>query len=177
MKQLDTEKMLADFKEGLKKGKESKENTMDDSSVEEAQERKEIHIEDLLDDLSYNWDRCEVDSFHEYMREGKFDKAKKMLRLDLDENNAQAVLDYFKKKNAAKMELVEIAIKDIPLVLSDQKYLFKYGSGLYTSKLEIFHDEITFYAKDFVPLKKAQQAWVINSIEVAPESKPKNKMK
>lgn len=167
MKQLDGEKLLADFKAGLKKN---------GSDVQpETKQEKEINIEDLLHDLSYTWNRMEVDSFHEYMKEGKFTKAKKMLLVDLEENEAQAVLDYFKKKNESKMELVPIEIKDIPLELSNQRYLFKYGDALYTSKVEIFREKITFFANDFIPLEKAQQAWVINSIEVAP--KPKKKMK
>lgn len=172
MKQIDGEKMVADFKAGLKK--------KNDNSVEAqpiVEEKQEINIEDLLDDLSYTWNRMEVEEFHEHMREGRFAKAKQMLRLDLQENEAQAVLEYFRKKNESKMELVEIAIEDIPLVLSDQRYLFKYGDSLYTSRLQLFREEITFYAKDFIPVEKAQQAWVINSIEVAPKPKSKTKMK
>lgn len=74
---------------------------------------EERTAEDIIDELSYAWSSPEAEHFHHLLEEENISEAKKMLLEYYEEDEAQIVLDHFKKKMNRKFEIVPTSIEEI----------------------------------------------------------------
>lgn len=123
---------------------------------------KEIRdIEEILEDLSC-LARPEVEHFQSQIKNKKHAAAKKILLEYIYEEEANRVIDYFYKMYNRKMQLIEVAVKDIPLEESKKEYLVNSGNSIYHTY--IFHRNNDYYfimEKEMLLVKKAIQVWEI----------------
>lgn len=119
-------------------------------------------IDDILDAVSFA--RPQLDAYNTHMAQQEYEAAIDVLKEELSAKNAKIVVNFYREKQEVNVRLVEIELNDIPLKEDETLYLFKAGTQIVQTRIYYMRDKYGFFLNSsFLPLGKAQQAWVVQN--------------
>ena len=118
---------------------------------------------ELIDDLSYSLATPEAQDMISLIERNNLRPVYEMLDRYLKKEEIEIVIKHFRDQVETNIELIEISVSDIPLVDSDQLYIFRVGLQV-TSTTGIYDFDGTFKfctQNGFKKLDEAQQVWKV----------------
>lgn len=143
-------------------------------------------IEEIINDLGYCFSSPEAEHFYEQILSRKYNKARKMLREYLEDEEIEKVINHFINESARKYTLKEITLEEFLTLYpfeknkpssdpesnndhcNEVKVVINYRGNMINEILALgsFHTEWMFYYNnERVPLTKAAQIWLVENIK------------
>jgi hypothetical protein len=153
----------------------TKKNVKKDFSAEDKEAKR------LLDSMG-GFNRYEIESYHQYIREGKTKQAIKILMTDLSEEEAKIVVAYHKRETQKTFELVISSVEEITALFHDddnknhneefnEVYVYHPIQIVFNYKGQIKNGEVSQSTYDEAPmvwfdhekmnLKQLSQIWLV----------------